>query len=87
MAITVEGRMTKLRGESNRGRRGHLYALLAVVTCPCHLPILAILLSGSAVGAFLSDYFIMTLTIFSLLFIFSLTAAIRALRVKQAHDV
>jgi len=28
---------------------------LAVLTCPCHLPILLLLLSGTAAGAFLSD--------------------------------
>ena len=79
--------MTNLRGESNRRRRGHLYALLAVVTCPCHLPILAVLLSSSAVGAFLNDHFIMALTIFTLLFVCSLAAALSVLRVKQAHEV
>ncbi|MFQ6023844.1 MAG: broad-spectrum mercury transporter MerE [Acidiferrobacterales bacterium] len=77
--------MTTLRGESSRHRRGYLYALLAVVTCPCHLPVFAVLLSGSAVGAFLSDHFGTALTIFSLLFVFSLAAALRVLRGKQAH--
>ena len=72
--------------ELSRHRRGYVYALLAVVTCPCHLPIFAVLLSGSAVGAFLSDHFGTALTIFSVLFIFSLVAAVRVLRGKQAHD-
>ncbi len=66
-------------------RRGYLYALVAVVTCPCHVPIFAVLLSGSAMGAFLNDHFGTALTIFSLLFIFSLVAALRVLRGKQAH--
>jgi hypothetical protein len=51
------------------------------------LPILAVLLSGSAVGAFLNDHFAMAITIFSLLFVCSLVAAVRALRVKQAGDI
>ncbi len=78
--------MTTPRAELSRNRRGYVYVLLAVVTCPCHLPIFAVLLSGSAVGAFLSDHFGTALTIFSVLFIFSLAAALRVLRGKQAHD-
>ncbi len=76
--------MTTVSEESSQSRRGYLYALLAVVTCPCHLPVFALLFSGSAVGAFLSDNFATALTIFSLLFIFSLTLAVRALRARQA---
>ncbi|MEE9596716.1 MAG: broad-spectrum mercury transporter MerE [Acidiferrobacterales bacterium] len=72
--------------ESSRHRRGYVYALLAVVTCPCHLPIFALLLSGSAMGVFLSDHFGTALIIFSLLFVFSLAAAVRVLRGKPAHE-
>ncbi len=78
--------MTTPRAELSRNRRGYVYVLLAVVTCPCHLPIFAVLLSGSAVGAFLSDHVGTALTILSVLFIFSLVAAVRVLRGKQAHD-
>ncbi len=74
-------------GETSRRRRGHLYALLALVTCPCHLPIIALLFSGSAMGAFLNDHFIMALIIFSLLFMCFLAAALRALRVKHSHNL
>jgi mercuric ion transport protein len=79
--------MTNPGLEASSRRRGHVYAVLALVTCPCHLPILAVLLSGSAVGAFLNDHFAMAITIFSLLFVCSLVAAVRALRVKQACDI
>jgi mercuric ion transport protein len=79
--------MTNPGLEASSRRRGHVYAILALVTCPCHLPILAVLLSGSAVGAFLNDHFAMAVMIFSLLFVCSLVAAVRALRVKQAHDI
>ncbi len=74
------------RGESSRHRRYYLFGALAVLTCPCHLPVFAMLLSGSAVGAFLSDHFGTALTIFFLLFVFSLAAALRVPRGKQAHD-
>ncbi len=79
--------ITNLREEASSRRRGRVYAILALITCPCHLPILAVLLSGSAVGAFLNDHFAMAITIFSLLFVCSLVAAVRALRVKQARDI
>ena len=80
------GTMTIPGLETSRRRRGHVYAVLALITCPCHLPIFALLLSGSAVGVFLSDHLGTALTIFSLLFVFSLAAAVRVLRGKQAHD-
>jgi mercuric ion transport protein len=68
------------RGESSRHRRGYLFGALAVLTCPCHLPIFAVLLSGTVAAPFLTDNFGMALAILSLLFIFSLTAALRGLR-------
>jgi mercuric ion transport protein len=79
--------MTNSGREASHRRRGHVYAVLALVTCPCHLPILAVLLSGSAAGVFLNDHFAMAVMIFSLLFVCSLVAAMRVLRVKQAHDI
>jgi len=79
--------MTNPGLEASSRRRGHVYAILALVTCPCHLPILAVLLAGSAVGVFLNDHFAMAIMIFSLLFVCSLVAAVRALRVKQAGDI
>jgi mercuric ion transport protein len=75
--------MTTVSGKSSQNRRGYLYATLAVVTCPCHLPILVLLFSGSAMGAFLTDHFATALTILSLLFIFSLALAVRALRARR----
>ena len=79
--MTISGR------EASHRRRGHVYAVLALVTCPCHLPILAVLLSGSSAGVFLNDHFAIAVMIFSLLFVCSLVAAMRVLRVKQAHDI
>ena len=38
---------------SVRGVMFYIMASLAVLTCPCHLPILLLLLSGTAAGAFL----------------------------------
>ena len=38
-----------------RGVMTYFMGAIAVLTCPCHLPILILLLSGTAAGAFLSD--------------------------------
>lgn len=49
---------------------------IAVITCPCHIIILAVLLAGTAFGAFLSNYFIPLIVIFSILFLISLMKAL-----------
>ena len=65
---------------SSRAKRGGiLWGTLAVVTCPCHLPILAVVLSGTALGAQLQVHFTLTLVLFSLLFLLSLWAVKRSL--------
>ncbi|MBI3042960.1 MAG: mercury resistance protein [Betaproteobacteria bacterium] len=38
-----------------RGVMSYVMGAIAVLTCPCHLPILILLFSGTAAGAFLSD--------------------------------
>lgn len=38
-----------------RGVMAYLMGAITVLTCPCHLPILITLLSGTAAGAFLSE--------------------------------
>lgn len=51
--------------------------LFAVVTCPCHIFILAVLLAGTAAGAFIQSYLIPLVILFSILFVISLTNAIK----------
>ncbi|MBM3358748.1 MAG: mercury resistance protein [Betaproteobacteria bacterium] len=57
--------------------RGHpaltyLMGTLAVLTCPCHLPILIVLLSGTAAGVFLQKNLLVAVLV--LLPIFLVTA-------------
>ena len=66
-------------------RSGYAMALLALLTCPCHLPVLALLLSGTVAGAFLAEHFGLALALFSLLFVLFLVAALRLLR-KNKRD-
>lgn len=49
----------------------------AAITCPCHIFILAILLAGTAAGAFITSYFIPLVVIFSILFALSIWEAIK----------
>jgi mercuric ion transport protein len=71
---------------SRAKRGGILWGTLAVVTCPCHLPILAVVLSGTALGALLQEHFTLTLVLFSALFLLSLWAVTRALSATGPGD-
>ena len=62
---------------------GYALAVLALLTCPCHLPVLALLLSGTAAGALLSEHLGAAVEVFSVLFVLFLVAAMRALRAKS----
>ena len=35
---------------------GYLWGALAVLTCPCHLPILAVVLAGTTAGAYIGEH-------------------------------
>ncbi|HHK3947716.1 TPA: broad-spectrum mercury transporter MerE, partial [Pseudomonas aeruginosa] len=43
----------RLPTETHKPFTGYLWGALAVLTCPCHLPILAIVLAGTTAGAFI----------------------------------
>ena len=36
---------------------GYIYAVLTAIACPCHLPIVGIVLGGSAAGVLFYEYF------------------------------
>lgn len=54
-----------------------LTGLIAVATCPCHLPFLLLLLSGSAAGGYVSDHTWLVVTALVLIFLLSLFASWR----------
>ncbi len=37
--------------------KGYVYAVLTAIACPCHLPVVGILLGGSAAGGLFYEYF------------------------------
>jgi mercuric ion transport protein len=53
-----------------------LMAAAAVVTCPCHLPILVAVLSGTALGALLVEHWGWALLALTALFVSSAWAAV-----------
>jgi mercuric ion transport protein len=71
---------------SQAKHRGILWGGLAAITCPCHLLILAAVLSGTALGALLQEHFKLLLLLFSLLFALSLWALTRARSVTGPSD-
>jgi mercuric ion transport protein len=58
---------------SARGVMTYVMGAIAVLTCPCHLPILIVLLSGTAAGALLAQNLFLTVVL--LLAVFLLSAA------------
>lgn len=55
----------------------YLMAAVAVITCPCHLPILAAVLSGTVVGAAITERMGIALAVLTALFIASAWSAVR----------
>ena len=58
--------------------KGYWLALVAALTCPCHVPLLAFALTGTAAGALLADNIIAAVAIMTLAFVLSLRGAMRA---------
>ncbi len=61
----------------------YLWGVLAVLTCPCHLPILAIVLAGTTAGAFIGEHWGVAAIALTGLFILSVTRLLRAFREKS----
>lgn len=59
---------------------GYLWGVLAVLTCPCHLPILAAVLAGTTAGAFLGEHWGVAALALAALFILAVARLLRAFR-------
>ncbi|WP_228290260.1 broad-spectrum mercury transporter MerE [Klebsiella pneumoniae] len=59
---------------------GYLWGALAVLTCPCHLPILAAVLAGTTAGAFLGEHWGVAALALTGLFVLAVTRLLRAFR-------
>lgn len=60
--------------------KGYLLLGLAVLTCPCHLPILLAVLAGTALAGALSQYVGMAFVALTVIFVASLVLGLRALK-------
>ncbi len=60
--------------------KGYLLLGLAVVTCPCHLPILLAVLAGTGLAGALSQYFGLAFVTLTVVFVASLFLGLRALK-------
>ncbi len=60
-----------------RTLRGYLMLGLAFVTCPCHLPILAVLFAGTGSGAYLKNNLALTGIALTGAFVASLVLGLR----------
>lgn len=60
-------------------RSGFAWAALAVLSCPCHVPLLALLFAGTAAGAFLNEQMGSALALMVIVFLPSLGLAIKRL--------
>ena len=58
-------------------RRNRLGVLLAILTCPCHIGVAIILLSGTAVGGWLATQRAWLYVLFTLLFVGGLVLLFR----------
>jgi len=59
--------------------RGYVYAVITAIICPCHLPLVGVILGGSAAGALLAQYFVLLAIILGVLTLISFVAAARIL--------
>jgi len=59
-------------------------ALFAILSCPCHLPILLLLLSGTTAGALLSENLSVAVLALLPIFVLSLVATWRLLGSNEA---
>lgn len=63
-----------------RSVKGYLLLGLAIVTCPCHLPLLLAVLAGTSLAGVLGQYFGLTFLALTLIFVPTLLLGLRALR-------
>ena len=66
--------------------KAYLLLGLAVVTCPCHLPLLLAILAGTALAGALSQYLAVAFAAFTIIFALSLSYGLRAWRQADRRE-
>ncbi len=70
----------QLRSVQPRSLKGYLLLGLAFVTCPCHLPLLLVVLAGTGLAGALTQYFGIAFLVLSVIFIASLALGLKAIK-------
>ncbi|TAN26332.1 MAG: mercury resistance protein [Castellaniella sp.] len=73
----------RLPPETQKPVTSYLWGALAVLTCPCHLPILAVVLAGTTVGAFIGEHWGVAALTLTSLFVLSLTRLMRVFKERS----
>ena len=63
--------------------RADTWGALAVLTCPCHLPLLAAVLAGTSVGAFVGDHWGVAALALAGLFVLAVTRVLRVFGTRE----
>jgi mercuric ion transport protein len=66
-----------------RRLRTVIVVLFAIISCPCHIPLLLVVLSGTSLGLLLAAHTALAVTLLSAAFIASLAVLIRMLRKRS----
>mgnify|MGYP003385560562 CR=1 FL=1 len=70
----------RVSSETRKPLTGYLWGALAVLTCPCHLPILAVVLAGTTAGAFIGEHWGVAAIALTGLFVLSVARLLRAFK-------
>lgn len=70
-----------------RSWTGYLLMASAILTCPCHLPLLLALLAGTTLAAFLEKNLALTVTGLALYFFFALIAGLKLIGQRKRAEV
>lgn len=65
---------------SPKSLKGYLLLGLAFITCPCHLPLLLLVLAGTGLAGALSQHFGLAFLALSVIFVASLFLGLKALK-------
>lgn len=69
---------------SSRSLKGWVLLVTGFLTCPCHLPLLAAIFAGTALGGFLWEYLPVLLPVTGLYFIVALIVGLKLLAPARA---
>ena len=70
-----------------RSLKGYLLLGLAIVTCPCHLPILLLVIAGTGMAGVLTQYLGLAILALTAIFLVSLVWGLRILKADEQREI